>query len=196
MSDQQQPDEQNSRAAYRRADTSKAPASEPGGQRYGEPTLAGFHEHLRVTIEDMRAHRGNFWSTTLYAGMAGHVLSWVEDYAPELAEGNTPEGWGDTLSRENLRSVARAHRSATHREELGDLERLLDDLANEFTLADVRIIRMVAAALTDAMPRMAHKAREEGMTPDQIAQESGYTSSRITQFVRQEKERRAERDAQ
>jgi transcriptional regulator with XRE-family HTH domain len=122
-----------------------------------------------------------------------------ERRAEIIAAGGTPEdadddGWGDTLSRSNLVSVARAHRNATqpHRAKEGDLDRLLDDLADEFELADVRIIRGVAAALADAMPRIAHKAREQqGMSPDEIARKTGYTASRIAQFIRQERERRA-----
>jgi hypothetical protein len=134
--------------------------------------------------------------------LAAQMIDLFEKFEQErraeiIAAGGTPEdaddGWGDTLSRSNLVSVARAHRNATrpHRTEQGDLDRLLDDLADEFSLTDVRIVRGVAAALADAMPRIAHKHREQGMSPDEIARKTGYTASRIAQFIRQEKERRA-----
>ncbi|MFD3829717.1 hypothetical protein [Streptomyces sp. NPDC058621] len=165
-----------------------------------EPTLAEFREHLVDMTDAVGESRDGMLVKSFIRSQLRNIIGRIDDYTSERDEfavaDDSGEGWGDSLSRENLRSVARAHRSATRREELGDLERLLDDLADEFTLADVRIIRMVAAALADAMPRMAHKAREQGMTPDEIAQQSGYTTSRITQFIRQEKERRAERDAQ
>lgn len=117
-----------------------------------------------------------------------------EHRAEVIAAGGDPDdGWGDTLSRSNLVSVARAHRNASRpdRAREGDLDHVLDDLADEFDLADVRIIRGVAAALADAMPRIAHKHRERGLSPDEIARKTGYTASRVAQFIRQEKERRA-----
>ncbi|OII60873.1 hypothetical protein BJP40_08405 [Streptomyces sp. CC53] len=72
------------------------------------------------------------------------------------------------------------------------LERFLDDLAGDLDLADVRSLRMAAVAAAEAMGRIALAAREKGMSPDRIAAESGYTASRIAQFIREEKQRRGD----
>lgn len=137
---------------------------------------------------------------TAMGRMTAQMFALFEEFEEErraevTAAGGDPDddGWDDALSRSNLVSVARAHRNASrrHRAEAGDLDRLLDDLADEFDLYDVRIIRGVAAALADAMPRIAYKHREQGMSPDEIARKTGYTASRVAQFIRQEKERRA-----
>lgn len=71
------------------------------------------------------------------------------------------------------------------------LSEFLDLLADDLELADVRALRTAATAVADAMGRIALAAREKNMSPDQIAAESGYTASRITQFIREEKQRRA-----
>lgn len=81
--------------------------------------------------------------------------------------------------------------SRANTEDLTDLERFLDNLAEDLDLADVRALRTAAAAAADAMGRIALAHREKGMSPDEIAAQTGYTASRIAQFIRQEKERRA-----
>ncbi|MEU9306940.1 hypothetical protein [Streptomyces sp. NPDC048256] len=69
------------------------------------------------------------------------------------------------------------------------LDQFLDNLAEDFHLDDVRALRMAVAAVQAAMGRIAFAARVKGMSPDRIAAETGYTASRITQFVREEKQR-------
>ncbi|MGC9536587.1 hypothetical protein [Streptomyces sp. UG1] len=149
-----------------------------------EPTLAAFREYLLDTARE---------GPLLENVMLRAVVSVIDSYSADQAATDQPTDRADPLNRRNLVSVARAYRNASQpqRAKEGDLDRLLDDLSNEFGLTDVRIIRGVAAALADAMPRIAYKAREEGLHPDKIADRGGYTSSRIAQFIRQEKERRA-----
>ncbi|MEK9521444.1 hypothetical protein MIU24_18920 [Streptomyces venezuelae] len=72
-----------------------------------------------------------------------------------------------------------------------DLDQFLDALADDFHLDDVRALRIGNAAVQAAMGRIALAAREKGMSADQIAAETGYTSSRVTQFIREERQRRA-----
>lgn len=209
MSNEQPPrDDDQDVAEYRRTDPTGEPTHPAGQQASVEGMLARARMAPRrqsstfERIADELNRRGVPVSTP--AGrLTAQMYALFEEFEQErraeiIAAGGSPEdadddGWGDTLSRSNLVSVARAHRNATqpHRAKEGDLDRLLDDLADEFDLADVRIIRGVAAALADAMPRIAHKHREGGMSPDEIAQKTGYTASRIAQFIRQEKERRA-----
>ncbi|MFD9146220.1 hypothetical protein ACFWDF_02955 [Streptomyces diastaticus] len=73
-----------------------------------------------------------------------------------------------------------------------DLDRFLDDLAATLDLADVKALRTTAAAVAEAMGRIALDARKRGMSSDRIASETGYTASRIAQFLREERERRGE----
>ncbi|MEU2759377.1 hypothetical protein [Streptomyces sp. NPDC007094] len=143
------------------------------------PTLAGFRAHLVDAAE-----QAPFVQTAILRA----VISQLDTYTAEHAGPRVPGG--DTLSRRNLVSVVRTHYGTSHGDD-GDLDGLLNNYANEFDLDDVRIIRAVAAILADTMPRMAYQARENGMSPDEIAQKAGYTSSRIAQFIRQEKQRRA-----
>ncbi|WP_440571965.1 hypothetical protein [Streptomyces sp. KR2] len=70
-----------------------------------------------------------------------------------------------------------------------DLDRFLDDLAATLDLADVKALRTTAAAVAEAMGRIALDARKRGMSSDRIASETGYTASRIAQFLREERER-------
>jgi hypothetical protein len=166
-----------------------------------EPTLAEFREFLLNSAQEQPDT--GFWRGAALDAYMRVVVGAVDAYLERAgtAAGNDPadDGRGDPLSRSNLVSVARAHRNASQpqRAAEGDLDRLLDDLAAEFNLADVRIIRGVAAALTDAMPRIALAHRERGMSPDEIAAATGLTTSRINQLIREEKQRRAaDRDTQ
>ncbi|MFC3347756.1 hypothetical protein ACFOOM_10015 [Streptomyces echinoruber] len=203
MSEQQPPpeDDEPTVAHYRRADETKFP-THPAGQRASIEGVAAARGYDPLDdpssfqrIADELNARGvpvdtaaGRLTATMYALFDKYER---ERRAEIIAAGGDPDDeWGHTLSRSNLISVARAHRNATRRAEQGDLDRLLDDLADEFDLTDVRIVRGVAAALADAMPRIAYKARER-MSPDEIAQQTGYTTSRVAQFIRQEKERRA-----
>jgi transcriptional regulator with XRE-family HTH domain len=214
MSNEQPPrDDDQDVAEYRRTDPAGEPTHPAGQQAAVEGMLAarGIHDLVdpdkvgpKLAARNRRKLAENITNDTALGRLQLDMLAAFEEFdrarrAEIIAAGGTSEdadddGWGDTLSRSNLVSVARAHRNANqpHRTKEGDLDRLLDDLADEFELADVRIIRGVAAALADAMPRIAHKAREQqGMSPDEIARKTGYTASRIAQFIRQEKERRA-----
>lgn len=95
------------------------------------------------------------------------------------------DGWGDTLSRANLRSIARAYRNASRRKEQGDLDRMLADLADELALTDIRILRLAAEAAVAATPRAIKAAKDRGMKPPEIADELGLTPSRVYQVLRE-----------
>ncbi|WP_432194734.1 hypothetical protein [Streptomyces sp. bgisy027] len=175
--------------------------------RRAGPTLAEFREHLSALAEyaaspqDSQSPFMRSVGRHLFDVSLQSFIRLVDDYAADHASASRTERQNDPYSRLNMRALARTHRMVTrgkvpeHLDRVPDLNRLLDMVADDFTLEDVRIIRGVAAALADAMPRIAHKAREEGMSPDEIATESGYTSSRIAQFLREEKKRHGD-DAQ
>ncbi|MFD4371512.1 hypothetical protein ACFWPY_07960 [Streptomyces sp. NPDC058527] len=157
-------------------------------------TLAEFRAYL--SDAGRTAAQGGALGTHQASILAG-ILGMIDEYVADRRAGrvlptSTP-GPVDPLNRANLRSIARAHRDATDPRNAGtgDLDRLLDRLAAEVDPADVGIIRRVSVALADAMPRIAHKAREEGWSPDEIARETSYGASRVTQFIRQGKEYRA-----
>ncbi|MFZ3569264.1 hypothetical protein ACNYS0_20140 [Streptomyces sp. BH034] len=142
--------------------------------RPAEPTLDGFREQLVDTAEQ---------APMIQAGMLRAVVSLLDDYA-DRARADVPGG--DTLSRKNLRSVARTYRS-TQRAEDGDLDALLDDLAAEFDLADIRTLRLAAEAAVAATPRAIKAARDRGMKPPQIADEVGLTPSRVYGILREQR---------
>ncbi|MDX2986339.1 hypothetical protein [Streptomyces caniscabiei] len=159
--------------------------------RPAEPTLAEFREFLLDAARE--APQPGFWRSTLQEGVTRIFVDTIDTYLAAHAE-TTQAGGGpndpNPLTRDYLAHLAWAHRNAT-RTDVADLDGLLDQIAHDLDLIDVRIMRGAWAAITDAMPRIALAARENGKSPDQIAQATGYTSSRIAQFVRQEKQRRA-----
>ncbi|MFF4118979.1 hypothetical protein ACFY0P_36800 [Streptomyces sp. NPDC001714] len=149
------------------------------------PSLMEFREYLLATMEE--APRGGILRTAAQNTFLQTIVDLIDDYSAEQAEAAESERI-DPLSRSYLGWIAKSHDRAQDEYKRA---RLLDEVADNFTLYDVHIIRNVAAALADAMPRMAHTAREEGMSPDDIAKRTGYTASRVAQFIRQEKEHRA-----
>ncbi|WP_406124967.1 hypothetical protein OHQ89_23770 [Streptomyces canus] len=92
---------------------------------------------------------------------------------------------------EDVHGLTNEYEAACASKEPGALDQFLDNLAEDFLIYDVRALRMAAAAVQAAMGRIALAARVKGMSPDKIAAETGYTASRITQFIREEKQRLA-----
>ncbi|MER8042577.1 hypothetical protein [Streptomyces sp. NPDC094032] len=118
-----------------------------------------------------------------------------ERRAEIIAAGGDPDEDAelDPLSREALVNLTRDHRSAMRpAADAQQYDDLIEEIADTYTLADVRVIRGAWAAITEAMPRIAYVARQdEGRSPDEIAKATGYTVSRIAQLIRQEKQRAA-----
>ncbi|MBI0300347.1 hypothetical protein JBE04_39310 [Streptomyces sp. PRKS01-29] len=124
--------------------------------------------------------------------LAAQMLGLINEYERERAAARTAQGdtnpydlapWEDAHALTNEYEAARASKDP------GALDRFLDNLADDFHLDDVRAVRMAGAAVQAAMGRIALAARVKGMSPDQIAAETGYTASRIAQFIREEKAR-------
>ncbi|MFF5582706.1 helix-turn-helix domain-containing protein [Streptomyces hygroscopicus] len=137
------------------------------------PTLEGFRRHLLDAADR---------SGVIQAGILEAVVGLLDDYTN--AHPGTPVPGRDTLSRRNLHSVASTYRS-TQRHPDGDLDGLLDDYAAEFSLADIRILRVAGEAVAAATPRAIKAARDRGMKPPQIADELGLTPSRVYQVLRE-----------
>lgn len=195
-------------AEYTRADASKFPTA-PAGQEAAaegmaaaegwtsgqisravraartEPTLAEFREHLVEGAQQVHA---------LQAGILRAVVDLVDNYTADRAgrPRAAADGSADVLSRAALVNLARDHRTVMRPDVGGQAyDDLIEEVADTFTLSDVRIMRGAWTAITEAMPRIAYVARKGGKSPDEIAQATGYTSSRVAQFIRQEKERAA-----
>ena len=193
-----------SAAEYRRADPSKFPMH-PAGQQAAvegmaaakgwtsgeiiravraEPTLAEFREHLADAVRQ---------TPEFQAGILRAVVDLVDNYTADHT-GRAPAGTDPDdptpLSRDYLVHIARAHHNASKTGGAA-LDGLLDQITHDLDLADVRIMRGAWAAITEAMPRIAYVARNQGKSPDEIAQATGYTSSRVAQLIRQEKQRAA-----
>ncbi|MBT2427217.1 hypothetical protein J7F02_16450 [Streptomyces sp. ISL-112] len=158
--------------------------------RIAEPTLAEFREFLLDAAQENPAP--GFWRSAFQDSFTRVFVETIDTYLEST--GNTTGGYDPDepapLTRDYLANLARAHRSASPRGGAA-LDGLLDQIAYDLDLYDVRIMRGAWAGITEAMPRIALAARERGKSPDEIAQATGYTSSRIAQFIRQEKQRRA-----
>ncbi|MEU0454044.1 hypothetical protein ABZ322_13675 [Streptomyces sp. NPDC006129] len=129
--------------------------------------------------------------------LAEHVLAEViqlerDTAAARAAAGDTNPY--DLAPWEDVHGLTNEYEAARASDDPRALDQFLDNLAEDFHLEDVRALRTAAAAVQAAMGRIALAARVKGMSPDQIAAETGYTASRITQFIREEKQRRAGRE--
>jgi hypothetical protein len=189
---------------YRRVDPSKLPTT-PAGQQAAVEGMAAAKGHEIVVdphgtfgrIADELNRRG-VPTNTAAGRFTAQMLGLFEEFEQErraeiIAAGGDPdEDDVDPLSRAALVNLARDHRTAM-RPDVDDqrYDDLIEEIADTFTLSDVRIMRGAWTAITEAMPRIAYVAREQGKSPDEIAQATGYTSSRIAQFIRQEKQRAA-----
>lgn len=129
-------------------------------------------------------------SERLVADMLGLFNRYERERAADrAAQGDTNPYDLDPYS--DVLDLAVQYEHARENEDPAVLARFLDDLAEDLDLADVKALRTAAAAVAEAMGRIALAHRERGMSPDRIAAETGYTASRITQFIREERERRA-----
>lgn len=132
-------------------------------------------------------------SDRLVADMLGLFNKYErETAAARAAKGDTNPY--DLAPYEDVHGVTNEYEAARASKDPGALDQFLDNLAEDFHLDDVRALRTATTAVQAAMGRIALAAREKGMSPDAIAAETGYTASRITQFIREEKQRRAAGD--
>ncbi|MCG7524926.1 hypothetical protein MHW47_10820 [Streptomyces sp. OfavH-34-F] len=200
-------------AEYQRVDPSTLP-SHPAGQQAaieGMATAEGWtaaevHRLTRSSAEREKFERiadelnqRRLTPTSRMGQFAAHMLSAIEDYEQEQRErvaeaGRQHSGTErpDPLSRAALVNLARDHRTASRADVPEErYDELVETIADTFTLTDVRIMRGAWTAITEAMPRIAYVARHSGKSPDEIAQATGYTSSRVAQFIRQERQRAA-----
>jgi hypothetical protein len=129
--------------------------------------------------------------------LAAQMLGLINQYERERAAARAAQGDTnpyDLAPYEDVHGVTNEYEAARASKDPGALDQFLDNLAEDFHLDDVRALRTATTAVQAAMGRIALAAREKGMSPDAIAAETGYTASRITQFIREEKQRRAAGD--
>ncbi|MFF3886587.1 hypothetical protein [Streptomyces sp. NPDC001914] len=187
-------------AEYTRADASKFPTTPAGQEAAVEGTAAahGYTLRRRGTFERIAddLNRRGVPTNTAAGALFTQMVTLFNEFERETAAERAREGdtnpydldpFADVHDLAEQYDQARANTS-----EPADLERFLDNLAEDFDLADVKALRTAAAAVAEAMGRIALAARKDGMSPDRIANETGYTASRIAQFLREEKQRRAE----
>ncbi|MFF4706660.1 hypothetical protein [Streptomyces sp. NPDC001297] len=127
--------------------------------------------------------------------LAAQMLGLINEYERERAAARAAQGDTnpyDLAPYEDVHGVTNEYEEARDSDDPRALDQFLDNLAEDFHLDDVRALRMATAAVQAAMGRIALAAREKGMSPDRIAAETGYTASRIAQFIREEKQRRGD----
>jgi hypothetical protein len=126
--------------------------------------------------------------------LAAQMLGLINQYERERAAARAAQGDTnpyDLAPYEDVHGVTNEYEAARDSDDPRALDQFLDNLAEDFHLDDVRALRVASVAVQAAMGRIALAAREKGMSPDRIAAETGYTASRIAQFIREEKQRRA-----
>lgn len=140
-------------------------------------------------------NRRGFSTATPAGRMVTEMMGLFNQFERETATARAAEGDTNPYDLDayaDVHDLAEVYDHArTNTADPANLDRFLDNLADELGLADVRALRSAAAAVTEAMGRIALAAREKGMNADRIAAETGYTASRIAQFIREEKQRRA-----
>ena len=190
-------------AEYHRADASKFPA-DPTGQQAAVEGMATAHGHTvrpRGTFERIAddLNRQGVPTDTAAGALFTDMVSLFNKYERETAAERAAQGDPnpyDLAPYQDVHDLTNQYDAARASTDPRDLDQFLDALADDFHLDDVRALRIANAAVQAAMGRIALAARKRGMSPDRIAAETGYTASRITQFVREEKQRRAENDDQ
>ncbi|MER7691554.1 hypothetical protein [Streptomyces sp. NPDC097610] len=126
--------------------------------------------------------------------LVADMLALFDRYERERAAQRAARGETDphTLAPyQDVHAVTNDYEEARDSDDPRALDQFLDHLAEDLNFHDVRALRMATAAVQAAMGRIALAARVKGMSPDKIAVETGYTASRITQFIREEKQRLA-----
>ncbi|MFF5501248.1 hypothetical protein [Streptomyces roseolus] len=188
-------------AEYHRADASKFPTT-PAGQQAAVEGMATAHGHtfrrphvVKRIADDL--NRRGVPSDTAAGALFADMMSLFNKYERETAAARAAKGDTnpyDLAPYQDVHDLTNQYDAARDSNDPRDLDQFLDALADDFHLDDVRALRVANAAVQAAMGRIALAARERGMSPDRIAVETGYTASRITQFVREEKQRRAAGD--
>lgn len=126
------------------------------------------------------------------ADFAAEVLELFGKYERETAARRAAQGDTNPYDLDayaDVYDLAEQYERARENDDPTVLARHLDELASDLELADVKALRTAAAAVAEAMGRIALTARMKGMSPDKIAAETGYTASRIAQFIREERQR-------
>ena len=171
-------------AEYHRADASKFP-TDPAGQQAAVEGMAAAHGHT---------FRRGVPTDTAAGALFTDMMNLFNKYERETAADRARRGDTnpyDLAPYQDVHDLTNQYDAARASTNPRDLDQFLDALADDFHLDDVRALRVANAAVQAAMGRIALAARERGMNPDRIAAETSYTASRITQFVREEKQRRA-----
>ncbi|MCO6747850.1 recombinase family protein [Streptomyces sp. IpFD-1.1] len=186
-------------AEYTRADASKFPRT-PAGQEAAVEGMAAAHGYTvrrRSTFERIAddLNRRGVPTDTPHGKIVTQMVELFNEFERETAADRARNGDTNPYDLEpyaDVHDLAEQYDDARAQESPADLDRFLDDLAEDLDLADVKALRTAATAVAEAMGRIALAARERGMSPDRIASETGYTASRIAQFLREERERRGD----
>ncbi|WP_419666892.1 hypothetical protein [Streptomyces sp. 2-1] len=185
-------------AHYVRADASTLP-THPAGQEAAVEGMAAAHGYTvrrRGTFERIAddLNRRGVPTDTPHGKIVTEMFELFNKFERETAADRALNG--DT-NPYDLEPFADVHDLAEQYEQAKAddptlFERFLDNLAEDLDLDDVKALRTAAAAVAESMGRIALEARTRGMGPDRIANETGYTASRIAQFLREERERRGD----
>jgi hypothetical protein len=187
-------------AQYERTDPSGQP-THPAGQQAaveGKAAALGFEpvSGKRTTFERMAddLNRRGVPRDTPTKNLVTEMMNLFNNYEREQAAARAADGDTNPYDLAPYSDVHDLAEQFEHAREgdPADLDRFLDYLADDLDLDDVKALRTAAAAVAEAMGRIALAAREKNMSPDRIAAETGYTASRITQFIREEKQRRGD----
>jgi hypothetical protein len=201
-----QPDEQHgdepTAAHYQRADADKMPTTPAGQQAAIEGMLAarGYADRPRPAIDELLSRaRLSFprnvpaepptTPPTAAGRLAADMLALVERFEQErraeirAAGSDRDEDDAQPLDPGYLRWIADEYERT--RDNDAGRERLLDLLADELALADIRILRLAAEAAVAATPRAIKAAKGRGMKPAATADELGLTPSRVYQVLRE-----------
>ncbi|MFE7017720.1 hypothetical protein ACFVAQ_46020 [Streptomyces sp. NPDC057651] len=172
--DQPADDEQPRTARHRPSGPSKEPTA-PAQQ------VADIDAMLeRARLGDKRS--------TAQSRFTAQMLAIMDEYERETIAARALAGDPnptDADPLEYVRDLANAYRDATRPDPRGDVDHLLDDLAAECNLTEIRALRLAGEAAVAATPRAIRAARARGTTPPQIAALLGLTPSRVYQVLRE-----------
>ncbi|BBB00587.1 hypothetical protein RVR_10586 [Actinacidiphila reveromycinica] len=113
------------------------------------------------------------------------ILDAVEQYDAERTDSDTHD---DPLSRSYLEHLAKRYDVISQRGSKAEqAQKITQKITAEFSLLDVRVLRMVADALAAAVPAIVTKHAAAGMEPPQIAEKIALTPSRVYSILREQR---------
>ncbi|MGW7514798.1 hypothetical protein ACWGJ2_04320 [Streptomyces sp. NPDC054796] len=181
-----EPDNEPAVAHYERADASKFPTTPEGQQAAVEGMAAAQQSDALSSVEISRRDEAEA-ERPIAEKYRDQMLELLVQHEREVVARRALAGDPNPTDADPLAYV---HLIAEDYAKPETRAALLDELADELDLDDVRVLRIAGEAAKAATPRVIMAAADRGMSPPRIAADLGLTSSRVYEVIRIERQKR------